>query len=102
MLAAVGASLGLGTLQSLRGYVDYAIQAMAVLALIGNFIAYRQHRQRGPLLLGVAAAGVVFLAYYGYYHVALVYVGLLGLATAAGWNVIAQHRCATCCAGENP
>ena len=29
LLAAVGAALGLGAFQSLRGYMDYAIQAMA-------------------------------------------------------------------------
>jgi len=29
LLAAVGAALGLGALQSVRGYMDYAIQAQA-------------------------------------------------------------------------
>src|SRR5262245_43246570 len=40
LLATVGAALGLGAFQSLRGYMDYAIQAMAALALVGNLIAY--------------------------------------------------------------
>ena len=101
LLAAVGAALGLGSLQSLRGYMDHAIQAMVLLALAGDFIAYRKHRQRLPLVVGITAAGVVFFAYYGYYHVALVYVGLLGLLVAAVGNMIAQRRCARCCAEGN-
>ena len=102
LLAAVSAALGLGALQSLRGYMDYAIQAMVLVAFLGDVLAYRQHRQRGPLLVGIAAAGIVFFAYYGYYHVALVYVGLLGLTVAAVWNIIAKRRCSTCCTGGNP
>lgn len=101
LLAAVGAALGLGTLQSLRGYMDYAIQVMVLLALAGNVLACRQHHQRGPLLVGIAAAAVVFFAYYGYYHVALVYSGLLSLGVAAVWNVIAKRRCAACCLAKN-
>jgi hypothetical protein len=53
----------LGALQSVRGYVDYAIQAMVLLSLLGHFIAHRQHHQRAPLVIGFAAAGVVFVAY---------------------------------------
>ena len=60
LLAAVGAALGLGSLQSLRGYMDHAIQAMVLLALAGDFIAYRKHRQRLPLIVGITAACVVF------------------------------------------
>ena len=98
LLAAVGAALGLGVLQSLRGYVDYAIQGMVVLALVGNFIAHRQHRQRGPLVVGSIAAAFVFLAYYGYYHVVLIYGGLFGLTVAAAWNIVAKrHGVAPCC-----
>ena len=101
LLAAVGAALGLGALHSLRGYMDYAIQAMVLLALAGNVLACRQHHQRGPLVVGIAAVAVVFFAYYGYYHVALVYSGLLSLGVAVVWNVIAKRRCAACCPGKN-
>jgi mercuric ion transport protein len=97
LLAAVGATLGLGALQSLRGYMDYAIQAMVALALVGNVMAYRQHRRLGPLVLELTATAFVFFAYYGYYHVLLIYAGLLALAAAAVWNVIAKRRCPGCC-----
>src|SRR5262245_48927662 len=79
LLAAVGAALGLSTFQSLRGYMDYAIQAMVILALIGDALAYRQHRRVAPLILALLFACVIFFAYYIHYHVALVYAGLFGL-----------------------
>jgi len=100
LLATVGGALGLGALQSVRGYMDYTIQAMVLLALAGDVIAFRQHRQRWPLVVGIAAVTVVFFAYYGYYHVALVYIGLLGMAIAAVWNGIAKRRCAASCCKE--
>jgi hypothetical protein len=74
---------------------------MVLLSLLGHFIAHRQHHQRAPLVIGFAAAGVVFVAYYGYYHVALVYAGLLGLMFAAAWNLIAKRYCAACRSRNN-
>ena len=97
LLAGTGAALGLGALEPLRGYVDSGIQAMAVLALIGNLIAYRQHYHRGPLAVSVGAAAVIFVAYHSSYHVSLVYIGLFGLMVAAVWNVIAKRGRADCC-----
>ena len=102
LLAAVGAALGLGALQSMRGYMDYLIQAMVLLSLVGNVLAHRQHHQRGPLVVGIVAAAVIFFAYYGYYHVALVYAGLLGLTVAAISNVFASRRYATRFPTEKP
>ena len=97
LLAVVSASLGLAAPQSLRGYMDYAIQGMVLLALLGNLLAYRQHHQWPPFIVGLISVAVVFVAYYAYYHAALVYVGLFGLMVAAVWNIISKRRCATCC-----
>src|SRR5258705_13768344 len=72
LLASVGGALGLGALQTTRGYMDYAMQTTVALALAGDVFAYRRHRRPGPMLVGVAAAGLVFLAYYGHYHVLLI------------------------------
>src|SRR5262249_20251137 len=74
LLAAIGAALGLSVFQSLRGYMDYAIQAMVILAFIGDALAYRQHRRVAPLVLALFSAGVVFFAYHIHYQVALIYV----------------------------
>jgi len=32
--------------------------------VVGDVIAFREHRQRGPLVMGVAAAGAAFFGYY--------------------------------------
>jgi hypothetical protein len=97
LLAAAGAALGLGALQSWRGYMDYAIQGFVALSAFGGVFAYRQHRQAWPLGIGLASAALVFFAYYGSYHVALIYSGLVGLAVAAVWNVIAKRRASASC-----
>ena len=60
LLAAVGGALGLGVLQPYKGYAAYAIQVLVLLALVGNVIAYRQHRKKFPFTLGVASPALIF------------------------------------------
>ncbi len=97
LLAAVGAALGLGALQSWRGYMDYAIQAFVGVSAIGSALAFRQHRQSAPLVIGLASAAVVFFAFHVSYHVALIYTGLAGLIVAAIWNVVAKREAGLGC-----
>ena len=42
LLAALGTALGLGALQSWRGYMDYAIQGFVVISATGSLFAFRQ------------------------------------------------------------
>lgn len=97
LLAAVGAALGLGALQSWRGYMDYAIQGFVLLSVVGSAFAFRQHRQAWPLGVGLMSAALAFFAFYVSYHVALIYTGLTGLAVASIWNVIAKRQVGSCC-----
>ena len=97
LLAAAGAGLGLGALQSWRGYMDYAIQGFVALSALGGVFAYWQHHQRWPLAIGLLSTALVFFAYYASYHVAFIYAGLAGLAIAVVWNVIAKRRGSACC-----
>lgn len=97
LLAAVGAALGLGALQSWRGYMDYAIQGFVLLSVVGSAFAFRQHRRAWPLGIGLASAALVFFAFYVSYHVALIYAGLAGLAVASMWNVVAKRQASSCC-----
>lgn len=96
LLATIGAALGLGVFQSMRGYMDQAIQAMAVLAVMGNALAFRQHRRALPLILAALSASTAFVAYYIHYEVVLIYASLFGLSLAAVWNVAAKRRSACC------
>jgi len=96
LLAAVGAALGLGALQSWRGYMDYAIQGFVLLSVVGSAFVFRQHRQTWPLSIGLMSAALVFFAFYVSYHVALIYAGLAGLAVASIWNVVAKRQASSC------
>ena len=97
LLAAVGAALGLGTLQVWRGYMDYAIQGFVLISAVGSAFAFRQHRQAWPLAIGLISAATVFFAFYVNYHVALIYAGLAGLAVASIWNIVAKRQANSCC-----
>jgi hypothetical protein len=97
LLAAVGAVLGLGALQSWRGYMDYAIQGFAGISVLGGVFAFRQHRQVWPLGVALASAAAVFSAFYVSHQVALIYGGLAGLAVAAVGNSLATRRASVCC-----
>src|SRR5882724_12448540 len=68
LLAAAGAALGLGFLQSWIGYMNYAIQGFVILSAIGCVFAFRQHRQVWPLSIGLVSAAIVFFAYYVNYQ----------------------------------
>ena len=96
LFAIVGSALGLGALRPFEGYAMYAMQAFVLLALLGNIIAYRAHRRRGPLLLGVLSPLLVFFAYHVMFSPPLIYVGLFGLLGAAVWNFIENKRCVHC------
>ena len=97
LLAAVGATLGLGALQSWRGYMDYAIQGFVLISAVGSVFAFRQHRQAWPLGIGLMSAAAIFFAFYASYHVALIYAGMAGLAVASIWNVVAKRQASSCC-----
>ncbi len=92
LLASIGAAVGLSALRSWRGYMDYAIQGFAVVSVIGNVAAFRQHRAVWSLSLALSSAAIIFFAFYANYQVALVYPGLVGLVFASVLNLIARRR----------
>jgi len=94
VLAAAGAAFGLGAFVPFEGYAMYVLQGFVLLALAGNILSFRAHKQIGPLLLGILSAALIFFAFYGRFNPALVYAGLFGLLVVAIWNAIAQKRCA--------
>ena len=100
LLAVVGSALGLGVLQPYKGYAAYAIQALVLLALVGNVIAYRQHRKKIPFALGVTSPALIFFAYHASYSTVLIYAGLIGLAVTAVWNFIESRHLSCCSTGQ--
>ena len=96
LLAAAGASVGLGALAPYQGALTYVLEAFVALAVVGAFIGFRAHRKRGPLVLAAASAAGIFYAFNVSLSQVLVLSSLGGLVVAAVWNTIEGRRCATC------
>jgi mercuric ion transport protein len=95
-LAIVGAAIGLGELAPFEGYVALGVQALFVLAFIGQLVAFAQHRNRWLLALSVLATLLLFSGYYVVPSSILLQASLLGLAVSSMWLVLEQRRCAQC------
>jgi hypothetical protein len=86
----------LGVFAPFEGYVVVAVQALFALAFIGQWLAFRRHRNRWLLSLSGAAALLVLVGYYIFPSAVLLQLALLGLAVASVWLVLELRRCAKC------
>ncbi|MBL8616290.1 MAG: MerC domain-containing protein [Deltaproteobacteria bacterium] len=96
LLAAAGASVGLGALAPYQGTLAYVFEAFVALAVVGAFIGFRAHRKWGPLVLAAASAVGIFYGFNVSLSQVLVFCSLGGLVLAAVWNTIEGRRCSTC------
>ncbi len=96
LLAAVGASLGLGALGQFQGALLYVLEAFVALAVVGAVIGFRSHRKPGPLTMAAASAAGIFYSFNVAHSQVLVFSSLAGLMGAAVWNTIEGWRCAAC------
>ena len=92
LLAPIGFALGFGALLPWAEYALYGVAACAVVAMVGNTIAFRSHHRLGWLLLGVGSGLLVLPALALPWPPALAYAGLLGLAVAAVANHVLVRR----------
>ncbi len=78
------------------------ITVLLTFALLGMGYSYRLHKHPGPLLLGLAAAAVLFWVFYGSYAKPLELAGFVTLVTASVWDWrIKKHTCAVECSPGN-
>ena len=96
-LSLIGSMFGLSFLAPYETYVLYAMQVLVVAALVGSFIAYREHQKIAPLLLAVLSSGAVLYSLNTNMELKLLYGGLTGLLVVAIWNTIEARRCANAC-----
>jgi len=75
-----------------EGLMTKLISGMLVLVLAGMTYAYRLHRHPGPLLLSVAAAGLLMWVFFGSYSQPLELTGFLILGAASIWDFRAKKR----------
>ncbi|MDP7343018.1 MAG: MerC domain-containing protein [Alphaproteobacteria bacterium] len=87
LLSVVGVSVEIN-----EGVFVKVITALLVVAVAGTAFTFRRHRNPGPLLLSIAAAGLLLWVFYGSYSFALEIIGFVGLVLASIWDFRAKRR----------
>ena len=95
-LVLVGTALGFGIFAPYERYIALGIQALFVLALWGQWLAYRSHRNKWLLSLAISNTALMFIAYYVIPSSILLQISLLGLVVASVWHAVEARRCARC------
>jgi hypothetical protein len=94
--ALIGAALGLGVFAPYEGWVALLVQALFILALIGQLFAYRVHKNKWLLSLAIVTTALLFVGYYVIPSSILLQVSLIGLIAGSVWQVLEMRRCAKC------
>ncbi len=92
IFAAFAGAIGVTALGLNESIVFYALQAFALLSVIGLAFAARRHHSIAPLALGIISAAALFFAFYAMFSAATVYFGLAGLCVASVWNYLISRR----------
>lgn len=95
-LAALGALFGLGALAPLEGYFFWGAQALVLLALAGQVMAFRRRANRPLLLFALLSSVLFFLSLYLLVSELLSYLALGGIALASLWLMVTERRQAVC------
>ncbi len=60
--------------------------AFLLLGATGLFLSFRRHHRWPALILHLSSSAVVFIFTFFFYHQLLIWLGVLGLVTAATWD----------------
>jgi mercuric ion transport protein len=99
-LALIGAAVGFGAFAPYERYIALGVQALFVVAFVGQVLAFRVHRNRWLLGLAAATTLTLFVGYYVVPSSILLQIALLGLVVSSVWHVIEVKRCAKCVQAE--
>ena len=91
-IAIVGSAIGLGVLAPFEGYVAKGVQALFLIAFIGQLVAFRQLRNRWLLGMSLLTTLLLFSGYYVVPSSLLLQLSLCGLVISSIWLVIEQRR----------
>src|SRR5437867_3647896 len=86
IFGATATVLGLGALGRYETIVLYVFQVFSLLSLLGLALAFRNHRNVGPLALGLISVGALMFTFYHSFLTETLYGGLFGLFAATIWN----------------
>ena len=98
-LALVGTALGLSIFAPYEKYVALGVQALFVVAFVGQALSFRAHGNRRLLAFSAFVTVLVFAGYYVVPSSILLQLALAGLVLASVWQVVVIRRCASCAAG---
>ncbi len=87
LLSVVGVSVQIN-----EGVFIKVITGLLAVAIFGTAFTFRRHRNPGPLLLSIAAAGLLLWVFYGSYNFALEFVGFVALVVASIWDFRAKRQ----------
>ena len=92
LLGIIGTALGLGAMERFAPQLQYAVQLLVVIAWIGAFIAYREHRSIPLLALATTATALCFAHYYFYFSEPMIYSAFAALVASGIWNTIVRMK----------
>ncbi len=93
LFASLGSALGLGFLLPYEGTIMRVVfPGFVGLGLIGSVVSFLYHREKLPLVVGVASALLIFYGFYGGWYRLPMYIGIFGLPVSAMLSVAANRR----------
>ena len=95
-VALIGAAVGLGALAPFEGYIAMGVQALFILAFVGQMLAYPRHRNRWLLTLSALTTALMLVSYYAFSSSLLLQISLALLVAASVWLVMETRKCARC------
>jgi mercuric ion transport protein len=95
-LALIGAAVGLGAFTPFERYTAFAVQALFLLAFVGQVWAYRRHGNRWLLGFSGLVTATLVVGYYVVRSSLLLEIALVGLVVASVWHAVEARRCAKC------
>ena len=94
-VALIAAIFGLGFLEQYEGYATRAVQVFALVAFVGQIVAFPRHRNGWLLGFSAAATALLFVAYYAIdFSPFVLQLGLVCVIAASVWLVVELRRCA--------
>src|SRR5262245_42150708 len=82
-LASLGAVVGLSALGAYEAQVFLATKVLVALAIVGHFLAYRNHRSVPLLILGAGGGILFFVGLYLVGSEPVIYLGLVAMLVAS-------------------
>ena len=86
LFSVIATTIGLGALEQFAPQLQYVIQVLVAVALVGSYFAYRNHRLIWPLIVATIGTFLIFFHYYVSFSTPLVYIGLGLLLISGIWN----------------